>query len=226
MKPQRLFIALRILTSTAVSLLIILAMADLWGFLASGIVRAATWIQFLPSLIRALTSFGLLAAGFIAVLGLTFLFGRVYCSFLCPLGAFMDWVIAIRKQFFKVKYAYNKPGRLRYYLLAGVAVSLASGSMLLVNLLDPYSIFARSAHALVRPLATGLNNLLAHAAELGGYYGIAPYPWSLVSLPVLGAVLAWLIAVTWLAAAHGRLYCNTLCPVGALLGLASRFFRL
>ncbi|SHL28736.1 4Fe-4S binding domain-containing protein [Desulfatibacillum alkenivorans DSM 16219] len=223
MTPSRLFIGLRILASTVVSLLIILAMADLWSFLAPGVVRIVTWLQFLPSLVRALTAFGLLAAGFILVLALTLLFGRIYCSFLCPLGAFMDWVIAIRRRISNLKFKYAKPGILRYFILAGIAVSLLFGSMHLINILDPYSIFARSAQALVRPLAIGLNNLIAQAAELAGYYGVVPYPFSLPPLPVLGAIMAWLALVVWMAAARGRLYCNTLCPVGAFLGLASRF---
>ncbi|MBI9077901.1 MAG: 4Fe-4S binding protein [Desulfatibacillum sp.] len=222
MKTARLFIGLRIVISTAITLVILLALVDLWALVPPAIVRFATWFQFLPSLVRAITAFGVLATGFLFVLGLTLVFGRVYCSFLCPLGAFMDWTISLRKKFHKQKFAYKKPEILRYIILAGVGASLLSGSMILANLLDPYSIFARSGQAIVRPLVIGLNNVLAHAGEAMGYYGIAPYPWRFVSLPVFAMIAAWLALVIWMAARHGRLYCNTLCPVGGLLGIFSK----
>ncbi len=101
------------------------------------------------------------------------------------------------------------------------AVFLA-GSGLVLNLLDPFSSFGRIVSALFRPLVLGANNLGALVLEQLGNHSLYR-----VRLPVFvpvstGIALVTLMAVGWLSARHGRLYCNTLCPVGALLGLFSK----
>ena len=57
-----------------------------------------TFLQFMPSVIKFFTAFSLVSAGFIVVLLLTSLFGRVYCSAICPLGIMQDAVSWIRRK--------------------------------------------------------------------------------------------------------------------------------
>ena len=135
----------------------------------------------------------------------------------------MDGVLALRKKMAPIKFSHKRPGYLRYLVLAGLAVSLFAGNMILVNILDPYSIFTRTGQAMVRPAVIGLNNALARLERQPDIMAFRPILGKPSPLLVLGPVFAWLALVVWLGAKHGRLYCNTLCPVGAFLGIFSRF---
>jgi len=46
--------------------------------------------------------------------------------------------------------------------------------------------------------------------------------WALIAPVSAGVSMLTLMLVAWLSARRGRLYCNTVCPVGALLGLFSK----
>jgi len=182
------------------------------------------FLQFVPSIIRFLTIPALVTAGFIAILVLTALFGRVYCSAICPLGVFQDVFSRISKKLHLIKrYKYKKAmDYLRYPLLALTIIFILSGSLFVLNLLDPYSSFGRIFSDIVRPGLIVLNNWIAALFGKFNLYfltrqNIALITWDTVFIPALTLGL-----VVWLSLYFGRLYCNTLCPVGTLLGLLSR----
>jgi ferredoxin len=190
--------------------------------------RDIIWLQFVPSLISFLTTVGrglsVTAFGFVAVLLLTLLFGRVYCSYICPLGIFQDvisWFSQKTKKKFRFRFAPPKTW-VRYAILLAVVLSLFTGSIFLVNLLDPYSNFGRFMSDLFRPVYVISNNLLVKLFEATGSYVLYPVkvaatdPYALI-VPVL-----MLLLVVWFAVRRGRLYCNAICPVGTLLGLIAK----
>ena len=187
-------------------------------------VQGLLYFQFVPSLLKFLNAATLGAAGFAVVAVLTVLFGRVYCSFVCPLGTLQDVIgsVASRKRK-RRRLGYTPPyNLLRYTLLALTVLILLAGSGFLLNLLDPFSSFGRIFSDLLRPLVIIANNLAAMVLEPLGVHALYQVRWAVVA-PVSAAVaLATLILVAWLSAKHGRLYCNTVCPVGALLGLVSK----
>ena len=55
-----------------------------------------------------------------------------------------------------------------------------------------------------------------------GVYALPRVRWAVFAPVSAGISLATLLLVAWLAATRGRLYCNTICPVGALLGLFAK----
>ncbi len=169
----------------------------------------------------------LLALNFGVVLGLvlvTLLLGRVYCSILCPLGLFQDMVARLVRRRKKRAYAFARAHiGLRLGMLALLVLGLVLGAGSLVALLDPYASFGRMMTALVQPLVQLANNGLSVLADHMHSYAFAPVEVWLKSVPLLVIALATLTLVGTLAARHGRLYCNALCPVGTLLGFFSRF---
>lgn len=169
----------------------------------------------------------------LALLVLTLLFGRVYCSIICPLGIFQDVISRISGRFNKRRFRYSPAlSWLRYTVLA-IFVGVFSVSSFVVgagvarafvSLLSPYSAYGRIANGLFAPVYRAGNNLLAHFAEridsytfysvdVIGYKGVMILVVPLVTLVVL-AVLAW---------RNGRTYCNTICPVGTVLGFVSNY---
>ena len=177
-------------------------------------------IQFLPALLAV-------NAGVVALLVLlTLLAGRVYCSGICPLGVMQDivsWISGRRKKK-KYRFSYSPEVKwLRYGVLGLFVIALIAGVGSFVALLAPYSSYGRIATNLFAPVYRWGNNLLAYFAERADSYAFYETEVWLKSLPTfLIAAVTFVVLIT-LAWRNGRTYCNTICPVGTVLGFFSRF---
>lgn len=182
------------------------------------------FIQFVPSVINFLDSPALIASGFIIDLFTVILWGRVYCSSVCPIGTLQDFVSRFRRKVKgRKKYTYRRANNwLRYPILILTIISFLSGYILLVNLLDPYSSFGRILTGIFNPLAGGINNLLASLLEKFNIYLLYPVEIKNFPNPLVLFPLIFLAVTGYLSYTRGRLYCNTICPVGTLLGLISK----
>ena len=89
-------------------------------------------------------------------------------------------------------------------------------------LIDPYSLYGRVATHLLQPAAYALNNAAAWIADRSGHPLIFKQDIFIRSVLALSVASASLLIVGFLAAGWGRLYCNTVCPVGSLLAVLSR----
>ncbi|MBQ8703626.1 MAG: 4Fe-4S binding protein [Bacteroidales bacterium] len=178
---------------------IVLAAAMLLGMTA--LLLDATgllyrWLGWMPK-VQLLPA--LLAGSFglvAAMLVVTLLIGRFYCAVVCPMGVFQDIFVWAHKLLFGKKhpYRYHKPQNwLRYAVLAAFVLLMVLGLNGIAILIAPYSAYAR--------MVTGL-----HATGAAQWVAI-------VTLAVIGVM-----SFVW-----GRLWCNTICPVGSLLSLVSRY---
>jgi len=169
------------------------------------------------------------AANFIVVLViafLTLLFGRFYCDMICPLGIFQDIISYFAGLKKKVRFYYSKPRKglviLRYVLLAGfIATAFVGGG--LISMLEPYAAYGRIVSQIFGPIYKCGNNLLAYFAERAGSYAFYPVDIWVKSSVSLGLAIVTLVGVSIFAYKSGRGYCNTICPVGAFLGLLSKY---
>ena len=172
-------------------------------------------IQFIPALLA------LNVGALLFVIALTLLMGRIYCSIICPLGVMQDAIAWFRRK--KNKYNYS-PERtvLRYTVLVIACASLALGVAWIGGLIFPYSTYGRIVSTILAPLYKLANNGLATIAEHYGSYAFYEVDvWFKSISALVVALLTWgIIAV--LAWKGGRTWCNTICPVGTLLGLISR----
>jgi len=198
---------------------------DFRELLPHGLITGITFLQFFPSVLNFFTTFGLVATGFILVVVLTALFGRFYCSAICPLGIFQDVVSWIRiKTKKKHRYRFGRPKNWwRYgFLVLPLLVLLVGKSLIGISLLDPYSIFGRIASDLFQPVYMFLNNRIAGVLESMNVFFL--YPEDITPARGLTYVIPGFMLglVIWFSFTRGRLYCNTICPVGTLLGLLSR----
>lgn len=175
-------------------------------------------IQFLPAVLA------LNVGVVVGLVLLTLLLGRVYCSVICPLGVLQDVVARLGLRAKRNRYHYS-PARhvLRYGFLALFVVLMVAGLTQIAALIAPYSAYGRIASQLLAPLYAWGNNLLASVAERSESYAFYEQEVWLKSLPVLLIATATLLVVGILAWRGGRTYCNTVCPVGTLLGFISRF---
>ena len=155
---------------------------------------------------------------------LTFIFGRIYCSVICPLGIMQDIFGWLGKKVKKNRYSFSKEMKwLRYGVLVVFIAAHVAGLAVLVQLLAPYSAFGRIATNMLQPVYLAGNNVLASVAEYYDSYAFYHSDiWlrSGVSLIIAGVTLVTLGVLAWL---NGRTYCNTICPVGSILSIISRF---
>lgn len=188
---------------------------------AWGLVTYISWvakIQFLPALLAL--NFGVI----ISLLLITLIFGRIYCSVICPLGITQDIFGFLGKKTKKNHYSHSKEKRwLRYGVLAVFIICLIIGFAPITTLLAPYSAYGRIVNSLFRPLYDLLNNAFATIESNYDSYifqsvdiwmrSVSTFVIALLTLCLIG-VLAW---------RNGRTYCNTICPVGTILSFVSRF---
>ncbi len=212
----------------AVSLVFFIALVLF--FMGSALIPAGagnilTSFQFIPALSKSLTiAFWPSIIGTGVLIALTLFFGRVYCSFLCPLGAGQDIVYRISLRRKKYKHFGMLPPFpwIAYGLLALTVSGLVFGVSVLTGIFDPFSISGRIAADLIKPGLSLLWNLINDGLTSIGVYTFAHEALPVITLAtalIAGFFLTGIVVMSW---TRGRLYCNTVCPVGAFLGLISR----
>lgn len=218
---KRIRLVVSILSLLAISLIFI----DIQYLIDSNIINKIIYIQFLPSLLKFLVYPSLIASGFIFIIILTFFYGRVYCSFFCPLGILQDIILRISNLFNKKKInEYSKPQNiLKYSLLALIVISFLTGSVFLINIFDPFSIYGKIMNVLIRPIIIGINNIISDNIQTTefNYIYFIDNQWFELEILLLPIVL--LLVIGYITIKHGRLWCNTICPVGGLLSIISKF---
>ena len=206
---------IRTILAAVVMVLITLLFLDFTGTLHHWLGWLAK-VQFLPAVMA------LNVAVIVVLLVLTLIFGRIYCSVICPLGIFQDVLARFRRK--KNKYSYSKEVRwLRYPVLVLFIIALVAGVGAFFQLLAPYSSYGRIATMIFQPIWMLGNNVLAAIAERADSYAFYSVDVWMKSLPVFGIAVVTLVVLFVLAWRGGRTYCNTICPVGTVLSFFARF---
>ena len=175
-------------------------------------------VQFLPALMAL--DFAVLAV----LIVLTLLFGRLYCSVICPLGVMQDIFGRAGKKQKKNRYSHSPEKRLlRYSVLVVFIVCLIAGFAPVTTLLAPYSAYGRIVNSLFRPLYDLLKNALTVLDARFEWYLFSDAELWMRSVTTFVVALLTLIALGVLAWRNGRTYCNTVCPVGTILSFFARF---
>ena len=175
-------------------------------------------VQFLPALLA--TNLIVIAA----LTVMTLLLGRIYCSVICPLGVMQDIFAFFGRKVKKNRYSYSPAKNiLRYTMLAVFIAAMIAGIGSVVAILAPYSAYGRIAQSLLSPLWCMGNNVLAYFAERADSYAFYSTSVWLKSTATLAVAAATLLIIGILAWRGGRTWCNTICPVGTVLGFLSRF---
>ncbi len=149
-------------------------------------------IQFGPLIAKLFAGFSIKYTFllFLAVTGLTLIFGRIYCSTLCPLGILQEIFTYLSRKKVALK---NHPHK--YFIAALVFGFLIGGSALFFKYIDPFTIFGT-----------------IFSFSVSG---------SIFSIRTIGLLAA--IAIFALVIFKKRFFCTNICPVGAILGLISKF---
>lgn len=218
----------RILLAIASFLAVTLLFIDVTGFAAAHWSWMAKW-----QLVPALLSLNIIVLA--VLIGLTLLFGRVYCSIICPLGIYQDIISKIHNVFLGKRkrklgrFCYSENHQLLRNIFLGVfAFLILSGFVFgigaaFASLIEPYGAYGRIATWFVRPSAVEINNAVADSLNADGNYLLYAAHHLPLSIPLIVVAAITFVVVTGLAWKGGRTYCNNVCPVGTILGYLSRF---
>lgn len=165
----------------------------------------------------------------LGVLALCLLAGRVFCGYICPLGATLDvWGWLLKKSGLHSRaLAYPTPNwlpRTKYLLLAALLTAAALG----VNLLfwaSPMALVTRFYTVILFPLLAlpGQEALQLAQSQLtwGAASGLAYAEWPARHYDALWGTFALLALLLALDIWRPRFWCRYLCPAGALMSLFS-----
>ena len=208
---------IRIALAALMFILITLLLLDISGTLHHYLGWMAK-IQFLPAVLA------LNAGVVIALIVITLIFGRIYCSVICPLGVMQDVISWFHSKRKKNRFTYSAEKKwLRYPLLIVFIAAIVAGIGSFVALLAPYSSYGRIVVNLFKPIYETGNNLLASIAEHFNSYAFYHVDTWIKSIPTLIIAAVTFVIIAILAWRGGRTYCNTICPVGTFLSFFSRF---
>jgi len=146
-------------------------------------------------------------------LAVSLILGRVFCGWVCPLGAIFDaygWIL--RRLRIKIEGPSPSWFRLKYYLLAAILIFAVLGGVSPLMGFDPIVLITRVAATVLNPLMRKSDELLWNAGDMPGFHG------KFIDVATLVLFLGIMSATTRLS----RIWCRTACPLGAYLAVLSR----
>ncbi|MBT8493402.1 MAG: 4Fe-4S dicluster domain-containing protein [Deltaproteobacteria bacterium] len=156
----------------------------------------------------------------VLLLGLTLVLGRVFCGWICPYGTlhqFFGWIFNIRKNKEAVhSNRYRSIFQLKYLILT-VFITLAVFGSLQIGILDPMVMIHRAAAINLQPAID--------SALPADFSWLSSSPGAPDQRIFSGAWFAGLLVMTLIGLniVIPRFFCRVLCPLGAFLGVLSRF---
>jgi len=168
----------------------------------------------------------------LVIIGITIIFGRVFCSWICPMGSLLD---LFHKCVSVKKYTRTSFPEIKNHVLIISLVSALFGVQL-AGYIDPFAILFRGLAFVVDPVIT-----ICVTGSFDYLYLNAPEWLSNISEPIYqflknfllpyqsavfvstGISFGIFITVFVLEKFEQRFWCKKICPLGALLSIISRF---
>ncbi|MCM1291615.1 MAG: 4Fe-4S binding protein [Prevotella sp.] len=171
------------------------------GLTEHPLVLATIHSQIIPSAIS------LTLGASIVWLVATLLFGRIYCSTICPVGTLQDLIIPLKKIMpgARKTYRYKTGGIIKYHILGIYIICLIIGFSIVPVILEPWN--------MMRTICATFRSDILQPEWLALGYG--------TGVGILAGIISLLFV--FLAAIYfGRDFCNEICPLGTAMSLLDK----
>jgi polyferredoxin len=165
-------------------------------------------------------------------IAVTLVLGRVFCGWICPLGTLNNIIGSLKK---KSKERNREWQRLKYYILIFVIASSVF-TLQLAGILDPISLLIRSLSVSIYPAfhyaVTSVFDAI-YKSDIKGITALSEFIYSGLKKSVLsfqqpfynqaifiGSIFLFILGLNLV---EKRFWCRYVCPLGAMLGLLSKF---
>ena len=161
----------------------------------------------------------------LVIFATTILLGRIYCSSICPMGVYQDIVSWVSKKFSKKrKYAYSRAKTVMRLSALGLAIiAVLSGYSAFLGFIEPYSAYGRIVSNIFQLAYLAGNNVLESIYTYFGNYIFYKSNIVISNTFAFSTAVVTLLTIGYLAWKYGRTFCNTICPVGTILGYLSKY---
>ena len=170
----------------------------------------------------------------------TIAFGRFFCGWICPMGTLQHFVGGLKSEAKRGKQRiesnrYKRWQTVKYVVLLAGLVAAVFGSMV-IGTLDPFSLLVRSIGLAILPainfgtraLLVPLEHSHVHVIKVFGTYASTALQSTVLDLRqahfnqaiVFGLLF---LLIIWASMRVTRFWCRSICPLGALLGVVSRW---
>ena len=213
----RILQAVRRAFAALVFVLLLLYVGDVLPGILTPLASFLSYNQLVPALLTGSV------ISLSVILLFTLIFGRWYCSCLCPLGILQDGIQRLPGRKHQQQIDSTLIGKIRYSILGLSLILYFLGTTALLLIVDPWSVFGRLVTTFVLPFTTFINNVLATAVNYWGNYSFVAKNYHLAGISVFffGSLTLYLIFI-FSFRVHSRFWCSAVCPVGAVLTVIAK----
>lgn len=214
----------RVVSSVTIFFFILFLFIDFKNSIPAALGNYIAATQFLPALLHTLTGLSIISVFLFALLIITLTVGRVYCSFLCPLGTMQDLLIRGFNKFkLPRKFSFKEDRyQIRYAILFAGFLGFLLGTTAVLVLFDPFSSFGRMVVVFIGAPYSFISENVGYIFSRSELGVMITDSRRLPGIALLVTTIILFLKIVLYTRKDGRDYCNELCPVGAMLGLLSR----
>jgi len=132
-------------------------------------------------------------------------------------------IIFLKNKFFKKNSFIKNRSIVRITIFILTIIFFLSGSMYLIEILDPYSIFSRTITNIYKPAAVYISNYITGLLKTFKVYTPFHFKLHKITLELFLFSFSSFLIITTMTVFKNRWFCNTLCPAGTVLGILSKF---
>lgn len=139
---------------------------------------------------------------------ISLVWGRIYCSTVCPIGTLQDLMLRLRRRIPRLDkpFRYRRARKMRHHILLIYIICVCASVAIFPLVIEPWFMTGNICTLFGSHVMTSVWSRYGFSAIWG----------------ILSGTLSLIVLLPW-ALLRGREFCNTICPLGTAMGYMSRY---